>query len=77
MEPQRLRNAVGLACYMARETLIGGYLLRLTRLDGRVRIVLRDLTRRDTLEFETSVAAWAFIDQLVRHAEERSSENDD
>lgn len=60
---------------MARETLVGGYLLRLTRGDDRVRIQLRDLARHDTLEFETSVAAWAFIDQLIRRAE--GSEEED
>lgn len=51
---------------MQRATLIGGYLLRLTHEDGRTRIVLRDLKRNDTIEFETWVAAWAFIDGVLR-----------
>lgn len=54
---------------MPRETLIGGYLLRLTRKEGRTRIVLRDLKQNDVLEFETWVAAWAFIDRVLHDFE--------
>jgi len=57
---------------MPRETLIGGYLLRLTREAGRTRIVLRDLKQNDVLEFETWVAAWAYIDRVLHDFENQS-----
>ncbi len=57
---------------MSRETLIGGYLLRLTRVEGRTRIVLRDLKRNEAFEFETWVAAWAFVDRVLQDFERES-----
>lgn len=57
---------------MPRVTLIGGYLLRLTREAGRTRIVLRDLKQNDVLEFETWVAAWAYIDRVLQDFENDS-----
>jgi hypothetical protein len=65
---------------MPRETLIGSYLLRLTRQGstgegstherGRTRIVLRDLRRNEVLEFETWVAAWAFVDTVLHDCDD-------
>jgi hypothetical protein len=48
---------------MTRERLIGSYLIRMTE-DGRgVRVRLQDLGAGVTLEFETWVAAWAYVDR--------------
>lgn len=51
---------------MARETVIGSYLLRLLREDGVPRIQVRDLRRNDVIEFETWVGAWEYLDRLMR-----------
>ncbi len=59
---------------MPRETYIGGYLLRLISVDGRPHVVLRDLGRSEVIEFETWVAAWAYIDEVLRDFERSSSE---
>jgi hypothetical protein len=73
---------------MPRETLIGSYLLRLTREVpthggrtreglirdvGRTRIILRDLRSTDVLEFETWVAAWAYVDRLLHDLDDESA----
>ena len=48
---------------MIRERLIGSYLVRVTE-DGRgARVRLQDLGAGVTLEFETWVAAWAYVDR--------------
>ncbi len=61
---------------MPRETYIGGYLLRLIGVDGRPRVVLRDLGRSEVIEFETWVAAWAYIDEVLQDFERSSVEPD-
>jgi hypothetical protein len=58
---------------MPRETLIGSYLLRLTREGGRTRILLRDLRRNEALEFETWVAAWAFVDNVLQDVDDETT----
>lgn len=57
-----------------RETYIGGYFLRLISVDGSTRIVLRDLGRNEVIEFETWVAAWAYIDEVLQDFERSSSD---
>ena len=57
---------------MHHKTLIGSYLLRLTREEGRTRIVLHDLKNHDVLDFETWVAAWEFVDRMLQDFESES-----
>ena len=57
---------------MHHKTLIGGYLLRLTREEGRTRITLQDLKNLEVLEFETWVAAWEFVDRVLQDFESES-----
>jgi len=48
---------------MTRARLVGSYLIRVTE-DGRgARVRLQDLGAGVTLEFETWVAAWAYVDR--------------
>jgi hypothetical protein len=50
---------------MQRERLIGSFLFRVTE-DGRgVRVRLQDFGAGVTLEFETWVAAWAYVDRAL------------
>lgn len=50
---------------MHRERPIGSYLFRVTE-DGRgVRVRLQDFGAGVTLEFETWVAAWAYVDRAL------------
>ena len=51
---------------MPREKVIGSYLLRLTDQGGRLRVQLRDLRAGEPLEFETWIAAWAYLDAVLR-----------
>jgi hypothetical protein len=52
---------------MAKEQLVGSYLVRFTEGDGRhARARLQDLRSGEVLEFETWVAAWSFVDEAVR-----------
>ncbi len=54
---------------MPREKVIGSYLIRLTEDEGRMRVHLQDLKRGEALEFETWVAAWAFVDRLLHDSQ--------
>lgn len=51
---------------MAKEQLVGSYLIRFTHSAGTERVQVQDLRTREVLEFETWVAAWAFVDEAVR-----------
>ncbi|TVR92281.1 MAG: hypothetical protein EA416_07745 [Trueperaceae bacterium] len=53
---------------MAKERLVGSYLIRFTQSNGTQRVHVQDLRTREVLEFETWVAAWAFVDEAV-HAD--------
>lgn len=50
---------------MAKERLVGSYLIRFTERDERTLVQLRDLRTGEVLEFETWVAAWAYVDAAV------------
>lgn len=51
---------------MAKERLVGSYLVRFTEDDEHgARVRLQDLRSGEVLEFETWVAAWAFVDEAV------------
>lgn len=47
-------------------------MLRLTREEGRTRIVLQDLKKHEVFEFETWVAAWEFVDRVLQDFEGES-----
>jgi hypothetical protein len=53
---------------MAKEQLVGSYLIRFTQSDGTQIVHVQDLRTREVLEFETWVAAWAFVDEAL-HAQ--------
>lgn len=59
---------------MAKERLVGSYLIRFTQADGIHRVHVQDLRTQEVLEFETWVAAWAFVDEAV-HAETVGSDD--
>ncbi|MFA5594331.1 MAG: hypothetical protein WDA15_03510 [Trueperaceae bacterium] len=61
---------------MPREKVIGSYLLRLTDQGGRLRVQLRDLRAGEPLEFETWIAAWAYLDAVL-HEGERPQDEDE
>lgn len=50
---------------MAKERLVGSYLIRFTEADHTTRVLLQDLRTGEVLEFETWVAAWAFVDEAL------------
>jgi hypothetical protein len=51
---------------MAKERLVGSYLVRFTEGDDHgTRVRLQDLRSGEVLEFETWVAAWSFVDEAV------------
>lgn len=51
---------------MAKERLVGSYLVRFTEGDDQgTRVRLQDLRSGEVLEFETWVAAWSFVDEVV------------
>lgn len=52
-------------CTMAKERLVGSYLIRLTEDDGGTRVRLHDLKTGVVLEFETWAAAWSYVDEAV------------
>lgn len=51
--------------HMPREKVIGSYLLRLTDDGGSLRVRLQDLREGEPIEFETWIAAWAYLDGLL------------
>ena len=51
---------------MSRERLIGSYLIRFTEHDDRPSTQVRDLRDGTTLEFETWIAAWEYLDSVLR-----------
>ena len=61
---------------MSRERLIGSYLIRFTEHDERASTQLRDLRTGTTLEFETWVAAWEYLDTFLRTASPRGVTGD-
>jgi hypothetical protein len=50
---------------MARERLVGSFLVRFTEQGGVPQVRLQDLRTGATLEFETWVAAWAYVDEAM------------
>ena len=56
---------------MARERLIGSFLVRFTELGGVPRVRLQDLRTGTALDFETWVAAWAYVDDEVERLRTR------
>ena len=50
---------------MARERLVGSFLVRFTEQGEVSQVRLQDLRTGAALEFETWVAAWAYIDEVV------------
>lgn len=49
---------------MARERLVGSFLVRFTEQGGVPQVRLQDLRTGAALDFETWVAAWAYIDEV-------------
>lgn len=58
---------------MARERLIGSYLIRFTEHGRRTSTHVHDLRSGATLEFETWVSAWEYLDTVLRNAGSDSS----
>lgn len=50
---------------MAREKVIGSYLLRFTEVQHTKHIYLHDLKTGKVLEFETWVSAWCFLEHQL------------
>lgn len=50
---------------MPRERLVRSYLVRFTEDEVGPRVRVQDLGAGVTLEFETWVAAWAYVDRVV------------
>lgn len=50
---------------MPRERLVGSYLVRFTEDERGPRVRVQDLGAGVTLEFETWVAAWAYVDRAL------------
>ena len=50
---------------MAQESVIGSYMIRIVRSAGATRVLLHDLREGGSLEFETWVAAWAYLDERM------------
>jgi hypothetical protein len=53
---------------MARQRLVGSYLVRFTEQGGVPQVRLQDLRTGTALEFETWVAAWAYVDEAMHRA---------
>ncbi len=62
---------------MPREKVIGSYLLRLTDVGGRLRVCLQDLRAGEGIEFETWIAAWAYLDGLLHDSHNEPNEAPD
>jgi hypothetical protein len=58
---------------MARERLVGSFLVRFTEQGGVPHVRLQDLRTGAALDFETWVAAWAYVDEAMQ----RTSATDD
>ena len=50
---------------MARERVIGSYLLRFTEVEQQKHFYLHNLKTGEILEFETWISAWAFLEQTL------------
>lgn len=51
---------------MARERLVGSFLVRFTEQGGVPQVRLQDLRTGRTLDFVTWVAAWAYVDKAMK-----------
>jgi len=60
---------------MSRERLIGSYLIRFTEHDDRPSTQVRDLRDGTTLEFETWIAAWEYLDTVLRASSTSAQED--
>ena len=61
---------------MPREKLIGSYLIRLTEEGGRLRVRLQDLRAGAPIEFETGIAAWAYLDAVLHEKPQTANRNE-
>ena len=59
---------------MAKDRLVGSFLIRFTESDRTARVQVQDLRTLEVLEFETWVAAWAFVDEVVGAARASADE---
>jgi hypothetical protein len=55
---------------MARERLVGSFLVRFTDMGGVALVRVQDLRTGRTLDFETWVAAWAYVDEAMQRVAE-------
>jgi len=55
---------------MARERLVGSFLVRFTEQGGVPQVRLQDLRTGTALDFETWVAAWAYVDEAMKSVDE-------
>jgi hypothetical protein len=55
---------------MARERLVGSFLVRFTEQGGVPQVHLQDLRTGAAIDFETWVAAWAYVDEAMQRAGE-------
>lgn len=53
---------------MARDRLVGSFLVRFTEQGGVPQVRLQDLRTGTVLDFETWVAAWAYVDEAMQRA---------
>ena len=53
---------------MARDRLVGSFLVRVTEQGGVPQVRLQDLRTGTALDFETWVAAWAYVDEAMQRA---------
>ena len=59
---------------MARERLVGSFLVRFTEHGGVPQVRLQDLRTGTVLDFETWVAAWAYVDEAMHRV--RATDDD-
>lgn len=53
---------------MSREQILSSYLVRLSQSKHETKILLTNLKTGTALEFETWIAAWAFLDEVFRQS---------
>lgn len=62
---------------MPRERLVGSFLIRFTEHGGVPLVRVQDLRTGTALDFETWVAAWAYVDEHLERLRSRRSEEVD
>ncbi len=53
---------------MSREQILSSYLVRLSQSKNETKILLTNIKTGQALEFETWVAAWAFLDDVFKQS---------